>query len=74
MRCEAAGAAQAPLTLIEEADLAYPIILAADGALMNGRHRVAKAKRQGRSEIEAIQFAEDPTPDFVGMGPDDLPY
>jgi hypothetical protein len=62
------------LKLIEEADLAYPIILAADGAVMDGRHRVAKAKRQGRWEIEAIQFAEDPIPDFVGLGPDDLPY
>jgi hypothetical protein len=62
------------LKLIDEADLAYPIILAADGAVMDGRHRVAKAKRQGRADIEAIQFAEDPTPDFVGLGPDDLPY
>jgi len=62
------------LKLIEEADLAYPIILAADGAVMDGRHRVVKAKRQGRSEIDAIQFAEDPPPDFIGLGPDELPY
>jgi hypothetical protein len=62
------------LKLIDAADVAYPIILAANGAVMDGRHRIAKAKRQGDSEVEGVQFAEDPTPDFVGLGPDDLPY
>lgn len=60
--------------LIEEADLTYPIILAADGAVMDGRHRVAKAKAIGHSDIDAVQFAEDPPPDFIGVGPDELPY
>jgi hypothetical protein len=62
------------LQLIEAADLSYPIILSATGAVMDGRHRVAKAAREGRSEIAAVQFDVDPSPDFVGMGPDDLPY
>lgn len=62
------------LTLIDEADLSYPIILSASGAVMDGRHRIAKAAREGRQEIEAVQFAEDPAPDHVGLGPDDLPY
>jgi len=62
------------LRLIDEADLSYPIILSADGAVMDGRHRVAKAAREGRSEIEAVQFDADPEPDHVGLGPDDLPY
>ena len=62
------------LKLIDEADLSYPIILSADGAVMDGRHRVAKAAREGRSEIEAVQFDEDPEPDHVGRGPNDLPY
>lgn len=60
--------------LIEEADLSYPIILAASGAVMDGMHRVAKAMLEGRSEIEAVQFDEDPEPDHVGRGPADLPY
>jgi len=62
------------LQLIDEADLSYPIILAADGAVMDGRHRVAKAAREGRSEIEAVQFDADPEPDHVGLRPEDLPY
>ena len=62
------------MKLIEQADLAFPIILAASGEIMDGRHRVAKAALEGRSTIEAVQFDEDPPPDHVGLGPDDLPY
>jgi hypothetical protein len=62
------------LRLIDEADLSFPIILSADGAVMDGRHRVAKAARQGWRHVEAVQFGEDPSPDFVGLGPDELPY
>lgn len=60
--------------LVNAADLAYPIILAADGAIMDGRHRLAKALLEGRSAITVVQFAEDPPPDFVGRDPGDLPY
>jgi len=41
------------LRLIEETDLAHPIILAADGRVMDGMHRVAKAVLEGRETIEA---------------------
>lgn len=74
------GATESPderlehLRLIDAADLSYPIILSAGGAVMDGRHRVAKAAREGRGTIAAVQFDEDPSPDFVGLGPDDLPY
>src|SRR6185436_17342972 len=44
--------------LIDEADLSFPIILSASGAVMDGMHRTAKAVRQGRTEIEAVQFVE----------------
>jgi hypothetical protein len=71
---EGASAIQEHLRLIEEADLSYPIILSANGAVMDGRHRVAKGAREGRRAIEAVQFDEDPSADFVGLGPDDLPY
>jgi hypothetical protein len=60
--------------LIDEADFAFPIILSASGAVMDGMHRVAKAVRQGRTDIEAVQFSEDPEPDHVGLGPQELPY
>jgi hypothetical protein len=64
----------AHLELLDAADLSYPIILAADGSVMDGRHRAAKALRDGRSTIDVVQFAEDPPPDYVGKRPDELPY
>jgi hypothetical protein len=60
--------------LMDEADLSFPIILAADGGVMDGMHRVARALREGRAEIAAVQFLADPPPDYVGRGPEDLPY
>ena len=60
--------------LIEAADLSFPIILSSSGAVMDGRHRVAKAALLGHTEIAAVQFDEDPEPDYVGRGPDELPY
>ena len=62
------------IKLIEEASLSFPIILSASGAVMDGMHRVAKAALQGQRGIEAVQFDEDPEPDHVGLGPDELPY
>lgn len=62
------------IRLIEEADLSFPIILSATGAVMDGMHRVAKAALQGRHEIEAVQFDQDPEPDYLGLGPDELTY
>ena len=60
--------------LIQETDLRYPIILAADGRVMDGMHRVAKVHIEGRSVIQAVQFPADPEPDFVGVDIDTLPY
>jgi hypothetical protein len=62
------------IRLIEAADLSFPIILAADGRVMDGMHRVVKACLAGQGAIVAVQFDRDPEPDFVGKGPDDLPY
>ena len=50
---------------IYAADLAYPIILSAEGYLMDGGHRLAKAWLMGLTEIQAAQFAEDPAPDYI---------
>lgn len=62
------------MQLVEEADLAHPIILSSDGRVMDGMHRVLKALREGRERIEAVQFERDPEPDYVGRKPRELPY
>ncbi len=62
------------MRLIEDADLGFPIILSADGRVMDGMHRVAKALLRGRERIEAVQFEQDPEPDHVGRSAADLPY
>lgn len=41
---------------------------------MDGMHRVVKALLLGRHDIEAVQFEEDPEPDYVGRQPADLAY
>jgi len=77
------GAGQEPMTcrevvgharLMNEADFCHPIILSADGRVMDGMHRVAKASLEGRAQIEAVQFDEDPEPDFMNLEPSELAY
>jgi hypothetical protein len=60
--------------LIEAVDLAFPIILSSDGRVMDGMHRIGKAVLLRRSTIEAVPFADDPKPDYIGVHPDELPY
>jgi hypothetical protein len=60
--------------LMLETDLAPPIILGADGRVMDGMHRVCKALIEGRETIRAVRFEEDPEPDHVDVRPEDLPY
>jgi hypothetical protein len=60
--------------LIAEADLQYPIILGADGRVMDGMHRVAKAYLEGRDVVVTVQLPVDPSPDFVGVDEAALPY
>jgi hypothetical protein len=50
---------------IWDADLSYPVILSANGGLMDGGHRIAKAWMNGSTEIQAVQFAVDPEPDLI---------
>jgi hypothetical protein len=50
---------------IFEADLGYPIILSAEGYLMDGGHRIAKAYLLKMREIPAVQFLHDPEPDYI---------
>ena len=60
--------------MIQEADLGFSIILSSDGRVMDGMHRVAKAALLNRPTIQAVQFTNDPEPDYVGVHPDALPY
>ena len=48
-----------------EANLDYPIILASDGRLMDGHHRLIKAIALGVPEIKVVQFKIDPEPDKI---------
>lgn len=52
--------------LMAETDLRYPIILCAEGRVMDGMHRVAKAYLEGRESVAAVQFVQTPEPDYVG--------
>ena len=60
--------------LIAETDPSYPIILSADGRVMDGMHRVVKAIMGGHTTIAAIQFEVQPEPDFRNCRPEDLSY
>ena len=60
--------------LIDQADLSFAVILAADGRVMDGMHRVCKALLKGHECVSAVQFERTPEPDFVGRTPESLPY
>jgi hypothetical protein len=60
--------------LIMDTDLRYPIILGADGRVMDGMHRVCRAYLEGRRTVPAVRLDVDPEPDFVGIDEDALPY
>lgn len=62
------------MRLIDEVDLGYPIILDRQGRVMDGMHRVCRAVREGKVSVAAVRFAVDPSPDFIGCKPDELPY
>jgi hypothetical protein len=60
--------------LMDAADLRWPVILSADGGVMDGMHRIAQALRLGHTHVAAVRFAIDPAPDHVGITPDALDY
>lgn len=62
------------MLLIQEADLSYPIIICSQGRIMDGMHRVGKAKILGKDKICAVQFDKDPQPDYVNVDENDLIY
>lgn len=62
------------IKLMHAADASYPIVLCAEGRLMDGMHRVVKALVAGQTTIKAVKFSETPPPDFINISLDDLPY
>ena len=50
---------------ILRADLGRPVILAEDGAVMDGMHRIAKAWIEDREAVLAVQFSRNPSPDEI---------
>lgn len=48
------------------ADLDYPILLDVDGRVMDGYHRIVKARLQGDTTILAVRFSVTPEADEVG--------
>ena len=60
--------------LIQETDLAYPIILSFSGRVMDGMHRVCKALLEKRPTVAAVRFAKDPEPDYIDADIEALPY
>lgn len=62
------------IRLVRDTDLAHPIILSADGRVMDGMHRVVKALLEGRDMISAVQFDVQPEPDHRDVRPEDLSY
>lgn len=60
--------------LVQAADLSYPIILCASGQVMDGMHRVAKAKLLDLPNIQAVRFDQTPTADFINLDEDELDY
>jgi hypothetical protein len=60
--------------LVQDVDCSYPIILGADGRVMDGMHRIARAILEGRATVRAVRFVLDPEPDYRNCTPGDLPY
>ncbi|MEO7819738.1 MAG: hypothetical protein ABIS18_11460 [Actinomycetota bacterium] len=50
---------------INSASFEKPIILNADGSLMEGGHRLCRALIEGRRTVPAVQFSASPEPDEV---------
>ena len=60
--------------LIYETDLEYPIILNANGRIMDGMHRCCKALILGHETVKAVKFEQEPAPHYINPNWDDLPY
>ena len=55
---------------VDEADLAQPILLSAEGKMLDGFHRLAKALKVGLTHLPAKRFPTDPDPLRTAEMPD----
>jgi hypothetical protein len=53
---------------VNNADLELPVILASDGQVLDGMHRIAKALLEGRATLPARRLLVDPAPDWYLPG------
>lgn len=60
------------MQLVKSANLSYPIIIGADGRVMDGMHRVAKALLEDRATVLAVKFDVQPEPDHRNIRPSEL--
>lgn len=50
---------------VSAVDMGHPIILDADGFIMDGWHRVVRALAEGRKTIRAVRFEATPEPNYL---------
>lgn len=62
------------MRLIQACDLTYPVILDAQGRVMDGMHRICRAIIDTVTSIPARRFSVDPEPDYRNCDPKALPY
>jgi hypothetical protein len=46
-------------------DLLFPVILSADGRVMDGSHRIVAASVKGIGTVDVVQFNQDPMPGYT---------
>jgi hypothetical protein len=63
-RCATVRAVVDHARRIDQADLDLPVILASDGQVLDGMHRIAKAVLHGRATVLAQRLLIDPEPDW----------
>ncbi len=49
---------------VNNADLNYPIIVSAEGHVMDGMHRIVKAILRGNKSVRGVKFPVTPPPDY----------
>lgn len=61
------------MALVQQAGLSFPILLCAEGRVMDGMHRLVKAVLEHRTFVLAVRFPVTPGPDYVNIPADALP-
>ena len=64
----------AHMRLVREVDPRHPILLTAEGRIMDGRRRVVRALSEGRTTIPAVRFDPTPEPNARGVTLAELGY